>query len=98
MRRTLRTTLGSPNDSDDDASVHTSHPKKREERWRKLEMLVFEGTDAHGWLNRVERYFDLKKMSENEKLQAVMVAMEGKALAWYQWWEFSSQNPTWEDF
>ncbi|KAI5412334.1 hypothetical protein KIW84_057130 [Lathyrus oleraceus] len=42
---------------------------------------VFEGTYAYGWLNRVERYFDLKKMSENEKLQAVMVAMEGKALA-----------------
>lgn len=59
---------------------------------------VFEGTYAYGWLNRVERYFDLKKMSENEKLQAVMVAMEGKALAWYQWWELSSQSPTWEEF
>lgn len=27
-----------------------------------------------------------------------MVAMEGKAFAWYQWWEFSTQNPTWEEF
>ena len=98
MRRKLRTTPGSPNDSDDETSVHTNHPQKREERWRKLEIPVFEGTDAYGWLNRVERYFDLKKMSDGEKLQAVMVAMEGKALAWYQWWEFSTQNPTWEDF
>jgi len=24
--------------------------------------------------------------------------MEGKALTWYQWWEFCSPNPTWEDF
>lgn len=94
MCRTLRTTPGSPNDN---ASVHTSHTRKLEERWRKLEIPVFEGTDSYGWLNRVERYFDLK-MSENGKLQAVMVAMEGKALAWYQWWEFSTQNPTWEDF
>jgi hypothetical protein len=37
-------------------------------------------------------------MNDNEKLQAVMVAMEGKALTWYKWWEFCVQNPTWEDF
>lgn len=89
---------GSPNDNDDDASIHTKHPRKHEEWWRKLEIPIFEGTSAYGWLNRVEHYVDLKRMSDNEKLQVVMVAMEGKALSWYQWWEFSSQNPTWEDF
>jgi hypothetical protein len=26
-----------------------------------------------------------------------MIAMEGKALTLYQWWEFSAQYPTWED-
>jgi len=46
----------------------------------------------------VERYFDLKGMSREEKLQAVMVAMERKALTWYQWWEFSAHQTTWEDF
>ncbi|KAI5422882.1 hypothetical protein KIW84_046056 [Lathyrus oleraceus] len=98
MRHTLRTTSGSLNDSDDDASIHTKHPRKCEERWRKLEIPVFEGTDTYGWFNGVERYFDLKKIGENEDLQAAMVAMEGKALVRYQWWEFLTQNPTWEDF
>ncbi|KAH1221751.1 hypothetical protein HKD37_12G034370 [Glycine soja] len=27
-----------------------------------------------------------------------MVAMEGKALTWYQWWEFCAKNPNWTDF
>ena len=54
--------------------------------------------DAYGWTTRVERYFDLKGMYGEEKLQAVMVAMEGKALTRYQWWEFSAHHPNWEDF
>ena len=37
-------------------------------------------------------------MNDPEKLQAVMVAMEGKALTWYQWWEFSADDPTWSEF
>lgn len=48
MRRILQTTSGSPNNSDDDTSLHTNHPWKREERWRKLEIHVFEGSDAYG--------------------------------------------------
>jgi hypothetical protein len=69
-----------------------------EKRWRKLKVPVFYGDDASGWTNRVERYFELKEINDNEKLQAVMRAMEGKALTWYKWWEFCAQNPTWEDF
>jgi hypothetical protein len=69
-----------------------------EKRWRKLKVPVFYGDDACGWTNRVERYFELKEINDNEKLQAVMRAMEGKALTWYKWWEFCAQNPTWEDF
>ena len=37
-------------------------------------------------------------MNDPEKLQAIMVAMEGKALTWYQWWEFSVHDPTWSEF
>ena len=37
-------------------------------------------------------------MNDPEKLPAVMVAMEGKALTWYQWWEFSADDPTWSKF
>ncbi|MCI82669.1 retrotransposon-derived protein PEG10-like, partial [Trifolium medium] len=66
-----------------------------EERWRKLSIPVFEDVDAYGWVNRVEHYFELKGVLEEEKMQAAMVAMEGKALSWFQWWEYASPNPTW---
>lgn len=61
---------------------------------RKLEVPIFNGKDAFGWTNRVKCYFELKEMNDAEKLQAIMVAMKGKALTWYQWWEFCSQNLT----
>ncbi|KAJ1382980.1 hypothetical protein SESBI_43795 [Sesbania bispinosa] len=41
-----------------------------EERWRKLEIPLFSGDDAYGWVNRVERYFNLKGVLEQERLQA----------------------------
>ncbi|KAL9663697.1 hypothetical protein QQ045_019088 [Rhodiola kirilowii] len=40
----------------------------------------------------------MKGVDDQEKIQASMVAMEGKALSWYRWWEFCSKNPTWDDF
>ncbi|KAJ1419540.1 hypothetical protein SESBI_15101 [Sesbania bispinosa] len=69
-----------------------------EERWRKLEIPLFSGDDAYEWANRVERYFNLKGVLEQERLQAVMVAMEGKTLSWFRWWRFCRSNPSWEDF
>lgn len=33
-----------------------------EERWTKLEIPVFKGNDDYGWLNRVERFFELKDL------------------------------------
>ncbi|KAJ1404260.1 hypothetical protein SESBI_26727 [Sesbania bispinosa] len=68
------------------------------EQWRKLEIPLFSGDDAYGWVNRVERYFNLKGVLEQERLQAVMVAMEGKTLSWFRWWRFCRSNPSWEDF
>ncbi|KAJ1440425.1 CLU domain [Sesbania bispinosa] len=69
-----------------------------EERWRKLEIPLFSGDDAYGWVKRVERYFNLKGVLEQERLQAVMVAIEGKTLYWFRWWRFCRSNPSWEDF
>ena len=56
------------------------------------------GDDAYGWVNRLECYFQIKGVTEAERLEAILVAMEGKALNWYQWWENNSINPTWEGF
>ena len=53
-------------------------------RWRTLEIPIFEGEDPMGWLTKIERYFGLQAISEEDKLEAVMVAMDGEALGWFQ--------------
>ncbi|XP_022643204.1 uncharacterized protein LOC111242769 [Vigna radiata var. radiata] len=68
------------------------------EKWRKLEIPVFAGDEAYGWTNRLERYFHLKGVTEEERMKGVMVALEGKALNWFQWWETCHPHPTWETF
>lgn len=54
-------------------------------RYRKLDMPIFEGTDPDGWILRIERYFSFYRLTETEKLEAVVVGLEGDALRWFQW-------------
>ncbi|XP_047152645.1 uncharacterized protein LOC124824277 [Vigna umbellata] len=67
-------------------------------RWRKLDIPIFAGEDAFGWTNRLDRYFHWQEVSEVERMQTVMVALEGKALNWFRWWESCYPYPTWESF
>ena len=69
------------------------------ERWRKLEIPVYDGeSDAYSWVNKLERFFQMRDILEEEKIQAVMVALDGKALSWFQWWETCNTEIGWEDF
>ena len=61
-------------------------------------MPIFEGEDPMGWLTKIERYFRLQAVREEDKLEAVMVAMDGEALGWFQWWESWNPNHSWEGF
>lgn len=54
-------------------------------RYRKLDMPVFDGDDPDGWILRVERYFAFYRLTEDEMLEAVGLAMDGEALRWFQW-------------
>ncbi|XP_019431030.1 PREDICTED: uncharacterized protein LOC109338290 [Lupinus angustifolius] len=72
--------------------------RRSNEQWRRLEIPVFVGEDAFGWTRRLERYFSLKRVNENEKMQATVLALEGKAMSWFQWWEKCNPNPSWEGF
>ena len=52
---------------------------------RNLEMPIFNGEDPMGWLTKIERYLRMCTIREEDKMEAVMVAMDGKALGWFQW-------------
>ena len=65
---------------------HTDEGKT--ERWRKLEISIYDGeSDAYSWINKLECFFQMRYILEKEKIQVVMVALYGKALSWFQWWE-----------
>lgn len=77
----------------DDAS-----PKRHVRTGRKIDLPVFNGEDAYGWIVRVERFFRLNDVDDTEKVKLLVVAMEDRALNWFQWWEEQTPERTWEAF
>ncbi|KAF7802354.1 Retrotransposable element Tf2 [Senna tora] len=67
-------------------------------KYRKLELPLFDGDDAVGWLFRVERYFSINRMKDEDKLEAMAVCLEGRALNWLQWIETREEMKTWPKF
>ncbi|XP_031283145.1 uncharacterized protein LOC116141808 [Pistacia vera] len=65
---------------------------------RKLEMPIFFGEDPYGWIFRVERYFHLNGITEEGKLTATAVCMEGEAINWFQWMESRASANSWAMF
>lgn len=48
---------------------------------------MFNGEEAYGWIVKIERCFKMNGVREGEKLDAVVIALEDRALNWCQWWE-----------
>lgn len=69
-----RSTVISPNG--EQQSFASQHRVER----RKLEILVFNGDEVHGWLVQVDRYFRVNEVKEREKMDAMVVALEDRAL------------------
>ncbi|CAH9097472.1 unnamed protein product [Cuscuta epithymum] len=71
------------------------HRSWNEKSGRKVDLPLFNGTDAYGWTIKVERFFKLNKIVEEDKLELVTLAMEGRVLNWYQWWEEHANVRSW---
>ncbi|CAH9099683.1 unnamed protein product [Cuscuta epithymum] len=62
---------------------------------RKIDLPLFNGEDAYGWLIRIDRYFRLNHIEEDDKVNVAVVAMEDKALSWFQGWENQTRERNW---
>lgn len=49
-----------------------------------MKMPLFEGDDPDGWILRSEKHFTVCRLNEEEKVDTVVVAMEGDAMKWFQ--------------
>ena len=52
-------------------------------KFKKVEMSIFSGGDPYSWLFRAERYFQIHKLTESEKMTVSTISFEGAALNWY---------------
>ncbi|KAF1880495.1 hypothetical protein Lal_00011553 [Lupinus albus] len=60
--------------------LERQRPSQIHNQWRKLEIPIFFG-DAFGWVKKLERYFTLREVVEEERMRATMVALEGQTLS-----------------
>ena len=44
----------------------------------------FDGRDFLGWLMKVQQFFEVVGTMEKDKIQVVMIHLDGKALQWHQ--------------
>ena len=49
-------------------------------KFKKTEMPVFVGNDPDSWLFRAERYFQIHKLSESEKMTVSIISFDGATL------------------
>ena len=59
-------------------------PLKINSRRSKLECPRFDGYDFLGWYMKVEQFFEAVGVEESDKVQLVMIHLDGKALQWHQ--------------
>lgn len=53
-------------------------------KFKKVEMPVFGGDEPNSWLFRADRYFQIHKLTDFEKLNLAVVIFEGVVLNWYR--------------
>lgn len=66
-------------------------------RFKKLDMPLFDGENPDGWILRAERYHHFYRLTEEDKLEAAVVALEGDALLWFQWENRWRPIQNWEE-
>ena len=64
----------------------------------KLDVPRFDGSDPSGWMFKINQFFAYHSTPEPDRLTVVAFAMEGPALAWFQWMSRSGQISSWLGF
>ncbi|CAH1433964.1 unnamed protein product [Lactuca virosa] len=94
-----------PDDSDKSSNSDNSKRSKKKHRkrnplldCRKLKIPIFSGEDVHGWIYKVERYFEIHKFGKKDQLRAVAICLEGAPLTWFRWNNAKKPFQSWGRF
>ncbi|KAL0540117.1 hypothetical protein IC582_024347 [Cucumis melo] len=66
-------------------------------KFKKVEIPVFAGEDPNSWLFRAERYFQIHKLSDSEKMLVSTISFDGPALHWYRSQEEREKFLSWSN-
>ncbi|KAL4033230.1 hypothetical protein IC575_006316 [Cucumis melo] len=66
-------------------------------KFKKVEMLVFNGEDPDAWLFRADRYFQIHMLTDSKKMTVATISFEGPALNWYRAQEERDKFKDWEN-
>ena len=58
---------------------------------------MFNKIDPDSWLFRADRYFQIHKLTESEKMIVSVISFDGPALDWYQSQEEREKFTDWTD-
>ena len=53
-------------------------------KFKRVEMPVFNGDDPDSWLFQADRYFQIHKLTNSERLIVATISFEGPTLNWYR--------------
>lgn len=61
-----------------------------------MELPIFEGPDPLYWINWAEKFFEIQRVAEAEKVELAHISMEGSAAYWFKFWKDKASDRTWE--
>ncbi|CAJ2661673.1 uncharacterized protein LOC123886206 [Trifolium pratense] len=64
----------------------------------KLEVPRFDGSDALGWIFKINQFFDFHQTPDHDRLTIASFYMDGPALSWFQYMLRSGMFQAWHDF
>lgn len=66
-------------------------------KFKKVEMPMFNGVDPDGWLSRADRYFQIHRLMDSEKMTVAVISLDGVALDWYRAQEERDSFSDWKN-
>ncbi|CAJ2668471.1 uncharacterized protein LOC123905356 [Trifolium pratense] len=91
----IETSENHPSVSSAPPPLPTPSPDLRHHQRMKLDVPIFDGSDAMGWIFKISQFFEFHDTPEADRLTIASFYMEGPALGWYQWMARNGQLTYW---
>lgn len=82
----------------EDRTNWTSNSSSNYVKIPKILFPSFDGTNPRNWIRKCSKYFNLNPMDDKQKLDMVIIHLEGKADTWFYDYQESNLSFSWDHF